>query len=360
VDEIAKTYGISRRHITKVVHHLGHRGYLCNVRGKRGRIALGREPSAINIGTLVREREDNLECYRQRGCCLEAVCVLHKALDEALLAFLSVLSRYTLADLLKPDRRLKSLLQIPILASRSAHSKRLTIFVWKHLSRQCCAVSGTISAPEAHRDCSSERLSVGRQAGLFPEDESSANSSHHTWQSGWKDSSKRRSNHCKRFYSWVVYRSSRKQGGHVMRKILLSMCVLSALTATVAAQTKPAAGSNEIYWVITFTVPPGNMDKFKQVVARLVAATKQEPGTLEYEYTATPDNGTVDIIERYADSDAAVHHVADNFGPNFSKEFLALVKPARFVVYGTPSAKAKEVLAGFNPIYMSPFDGFTR
>jgi Rrf2 family transcriptional regulator, nitric oxide-sensitive transcriptional repressor len=124
VDEIAKTYGISRRHITKVVHHLGHRGYLCNVRGKRGRIALGREPSAINIGTLVREREDNLglvECYRQRGCCLEAACVLRKALDEALLAFLSVLSRYTLADLLKPDRRLKSLLQIPILASRSAH-----------------------------------------------------------------------------------------------------------------------------------------------------------------------------------------------------------------------------------------------
>jgi quinol monooxygenase YgiN len=145
-----------------------------------------------------------------------------------------------------------------------------------------------------------------------------------------------------------------------MRKILLSMCVLSAMTATAAAQTKPSAGSNEVYWVVTFTVPPGNMDKFKQVVARLVAATKQEPGTLEYEYTATPDNGTVDIIERYVDSDAVVHHVADNFGPNFSKEFLALVKPARFVVYGTPSAKAKEVLAGFNPIYMTPFDGFKR
>jgi Rrf2 family transcriptional regulator, nitric oxide-sensitive transcriptional repressor len=72
----------------------------------------------------VRELEGDLglfECYRQRGCCLEPVCVLCKALDEALLAFLSVLSRYTLADLLKPDPRLKSFLQIPILASRSAH-----------------------------------------------------------------------------------------------------------------------------------------------------------------------------------------------------------------------------------------------
>jgi len=151
-----------------------------------------------------------------------------------------------------------------------------------------------------------------------------------------------------------------KQGGHVVQKILLSMCLLSAMMATAAAQTKPAAGSKQIYWVVTFTVPPGNMDKFKQVVARLVDATKQEPGALEYEYTATSDNGTVDIIERYADADAVVHHVADNFGPNFSKEFLALVKPARFVVYGTPNAKVKEVLAGFNPTYMTPFDGFTR
>jgi Rrf2 family transcriptional regulator, nitric oxide-sensitive transcriptional repressor len=124
VDEIAKTYGVSRRHITKVVHHLGRRGYLCNARGKRGGIALGREPSTINIGTLVRELEGDLglvECYRQRSCCLEPVCLLRKALDEALLAFLAVLSRYTLADLLKPDRRLKSLLQIPIPVSRGAH-----------------------------------------------------------------------------------------------------------------------------------------------------------------------------------------------------------------------------------------------
>ena len=145
-----------------------------------------------------------------------------------------------------------------------------------------------------------------------------------------------------------------------MRKALLSTCLLAAMVGSAAGQTKPAAGSTEVYWVVTFTVPPGNMDKFKQVVDRLVAATKQEPGTLEYEYTVTADNGTVDIIERYVDSDAVIHHVVDNFGAHFAKDFLALVKPARFVVYGTPSDKAREALAGFNPIYMTPFDGFTR
>jgi quinol monooxygenase YgiN len=132
------------------------------------------------------------------------------------------------------------------------------------------------------------------------------------------------------------------------------------MVGSVAAQTKPAVGSSEVYWVVTLTVLPENMDKFKQVVAGLVAATKQEPGTLEYEYTVGSDGTTVDIVERYVDSDAAIHHVVDNFSAHFSKDFLALAKPTRLVVYGTPNDKAKEILAGFNPMYMTPFDGFTR
>ena len=147
-----------------------------------------------------------------------------------------------------------------------------------------------------------------------------------------------------------------------MRTIVVSICALAAMTATATAQgqIKPAAGSTEIFWDLTVSVPPGNMDKFKQVVAGLVAASKQEPGTLEYEYAASADGSTVDIVERYVDSDAVVHHVVDNFGAHFAKDFLALVKPTRFVVYGKPSAKAEEVLAGFKPVYMTPFDGFTR
>ena len=39
---------------------------------------------------------------------------------------------------------------------------------------------------------------------------------------------------------------------------------------------------------------------------------------------------------------------------------MALVKPARFVVYRTPTADLKRILADFHPIYMTPFDGFTK
>jgi len=120
---------------------------------------------------------------------------------------------------------------------------------------------------------------------------------------------------------------------------------------------KPAVGSEQIYWVVTVTVD--QMDQFKPLIQKLVAATEKEPGTMEYEYNVGDDQKAVDIFERYADSKAAASHVTDNFGPNFSKEFLALAKLNRFVVYGTPTDELKKILADFHPVYMTPFDGFT-
>ncbi len=119
---------------------------------------------------------------------------------------------------------------------------------------------------------------------------------------------------------------------------------------------KRATGSDQIYWLLTLTVD--DMDKFKAVVRKLVAATEKEPGTLQHEYAVGDDQKTVDIFERFTSSRAAVDHAA-NFG-QFSNEFMPLVKPVRFVVYGMPTDELKKTLADFHPIYMTPFDGFTR
>ena len=152
---------------------------------------------------------------------------------------------------------------------------------------------------------------------------------------------------------------SRDKREGIMRTLVTAMVALGIFAVPAAAETpKPAAGSDQIYWVVTFTVD--EMDKFKPVVQKLVAATEKEPGTLEYEYAVGDDQKTVDIFERYANSHAAVVHVTENFGPNFSKDFLAVAKPIRFVVYGVPTDELKKTLADFNPIYMKPFDGFTK
>ena len=117
-------------------------------------------------------------------------------------------------------------------------------------------------------------------------------------------------------------------------------------------------GSEQIYWVVTVTVD--QMDKFKPLIQKLVAATEKEPGALQYEYNVGEDQKTVDIYERYADTNAAMSHLGATFGPNFSKDFFALAKPTRWVMYGTPSDDFKKANADFHPVYMTPFDGFTK
>jgi Rrf2 family nitric oxide-sensitive transcriptional repressor len=117
IDEIAAGYGISRNHLMKVVFRLGQLGYLETVRGKGGGMRLAKAPEQVNLGALVRQTEEDLalvECFPggARGCRIAPVCVLRQALGEALDAFLGVLDGYTLADLLKPRRRIAQLLHI--------------------------------------------------------------------------------------------------------------------------------------------------------------------------------------------------------------------------------------------------------
>jgi Rrf2 family transcriptional regulator, nitric oxide-sensitive transcriptional repressor len=114
INGIAQSFGISKPHLTKVVNHLGQRGYLDTVRGRNGGIRLMREPRRINIGQVVRDTEDQLDvigCLERGGCCpIQHICVLRGALRDATEAFMAVLDIYTLADLIKPHKALSSLL----------------------------------------------------------------------------------------------------------------------------------------------------------------------------------------------------------------------------------------------------------
>ena len=114
ISDIAQSFGISKPHLMKVVNHLSQNGYLETVRGRNGGIRLVREPRDINIGQVVRDTENQLDvigCLERRGYCpIERACVLRSALQDATQAFLAVLDAHTLADLIKPQRVLSSLL----------------------------------------------------------------------------------------------------------------------------------------------------------------------------------------------------------------------------------------------------------
>ncbi len=117
---IAAAYGISKAHLTKVAHQLGVAGYVATVRGKGGGLALGRPAERIGLGEIVRHTEPDLAlvpCFEHgSGCCpIVPGCGLRGALHEARQAFLDVLDRYSLADLVGRRAALRLSLGLPAL-----------------------------------------------------------------------------------------------------------------------------------------------------------------------------------------------------------------------------------------------------
>ncbi|MBD3640919.1 MAG: Rrf2 family transcriptional regulator [Marinobacter sp.] len=118
IQEIADSYDISKNHLMKVVHQLNKKGYIETIRGKKGGMRLHMAPEEINIGILVRETEQDLsivECFSSKNACkITPVCGLKSMFNEALNAFLEVLDKHTLADVIQDQHRpqLLRLLQI--------------------------------------------------------------------------------------------------------------------------------------------------------------------------------------------------------------------------------------------------------
>jgi Rrf2 family transcriptional regulator, nitric oxide-sensitive transcriptional repressor len=111
-EEISRSYGISKHHLVRVVQTLNQHGYVTVSPGRSGGISLAREANRIRLGDVMRSAETNLnivECFdpKTNTCPIVPACRLKPVLAEALDAFLAVLDRYSLADMLDPQRRIR-------------------------------------------------------------------------------------------------------------------------------------------------------------------------------------------------------------------------------------------------------------
>jgi Rrf2 family nitric oxide-sensitive transcriptional repressor len=117
IEEIARRYDISRNHLMKITQTLVQTGFIESLRGRGGGLRLARAAESINLGAIVRATEDSfalVECF-DRGhntCLITSACGLRGPLEEALQAFLAVLDRYSLDDLVKNPRMLRRMRQL--------------------------------------------------------------------------------------------------------------------------------------------------------------------------------------------------------------------------------------------------------
>lgn len=118
IQEISEHYGISRGHLMVLVHRLGTLGFLKTTRGRGGGIKLARCKSSIFLDEILLATEpgfDLVECYRgdANRCLITAPCRLRGVLDEALQAWMDVLRKYSLADLVEGNPALVNLMNFP-------------------------------------------------------------------------------------------------------------------------------------------------------------------------------------------------------------------------------------------------------
>ncbi|HVV46571.1 MAG TPA: Rrf2 family transcriptional regulator [Bryobacteraceae bacterium] len=116
IREIAGHYGISRNHLMKVANHATQAGYVKGVRGRTGGLQLAKSPRELNIGQILRSVEDLhlVECFESRSnqCRIARGCGLQTILKEAVDAFLAVLDRYSLEDVVRKKSALVRLLEL--------------------------------------------------------------------------------------------------------------------------------------------------------------------------------------------------------------------------------------------------------
>ncbi len=117
IAEVASCYDISKNHLMKVANTLARDGFIETQRGRHGGMRLETSADKIRIGDVIRSAEGDfalVECFqsKQSDCLISPACRLKGILREATEAFMSVLDRYTIQDLVQNNSEITSLLTL--------------------------------------------------------------------------------------------------------------------------------------------------------------------------------------------------------------------------------------------------------
>ncbi|HCD26654.1 MAG TPA: hypothetical protein DER02_03985 [Gammaproteobacteria bacterium] len=148
-------------------------------------------------------------------------------------------------------------------------------------------------------------------------------------------------------------------------KFIVASIVFFALNASTFASSD-GFNPNELTYVVSMSVnekTAAQVDDFSAFYHALVEGN--EPGTLAWQFYRGADE-KIYLIERYADSDAALQHVTNispggiqekEFG-DFSDHFVI----EKLIIHGTPSTKLVESLeaVGLPLEFRSTISGYSR
>lgn len=121
LDEISTKFQIARDHLIKIVNKLGKLKYISAIRGKGGGLRINEHALTLSLYEIVFNFESSLKVIdcNHPPCPIRNFCKLNLILEEASQAFIDVLKKYSLQDLLpislKDKAKLSKKLSIPII-----------------------------------------------------------------------------------------------------------------------------------------------------------------------------------------------------------------------------------------------------
>jgi len=114
---------------------------------------------------------------------------------------------------------------------------------------------------------------------------------------------------------------------------------------------------SNIGWIVEAKLKEGQREIFRAVMDEIVAQTKTEGGTLNYQYYVS-DDGDVLVYERFQDVESA--HIHINNWDNFAERWCDAAVPTRMVHLGDLPDDLRIRHAALAPLWLKPFGGFTQ
>jgi len=118
--------------------------------------------------------------------------------------------------------------------------------------------------------------------------------------------------------------------------------------------------NDTVRFIIDLTVRDGQLEVFQGIAEAMVAGSRNETGTLSYDWYLSGDRKRCRLFESYRDADSVLTHLTGPVVSELVPKLLEASTIGGFEVYGNVGPKAAEMLAGFGAEIFRPWHGLNH
>jgi len=111
---------------------------------------------------------------------------------------------------------------------------------------------------------------------------------------------------------------------------------------------------------VDLTVNERQLEEFKSIAETMTAGSRNEPGTLGYEWFSSGDSKRFRLVETYVNADAVLAHFTGAVVQELVPKLAAVCTVSGFEVYGDPGPEVTEMATGFGAEIFQYWLGISR